>query len=141
MLKYTYEQASGGKTIMHKKFKTKSVHIDQNAAIFEIADVTEWSTDHIQASGRMLVDSDEQAFVYIIEVNEEYKYVSFPFEHWSYLQKIKNEEILSAYLLIQSKKIELVQLKEELDYLIENIDGNGNYGDKMGELVKEVFGE
>ncbi|MEH7508774.1 hypothetical protein [Priestia megaterium] len=46
---------------------------------------------------------------------------------------------MKVFLEINKEVIELSAVKEELSYLISNIEGNVNYGDEMVARVEEVF--
>lgn len=85
----------------------------------------------------MLVNSDEQAFVYILEQGDEFIYVSIPKRCW---QGIKEVLAKSLTVWLQAgNELELIGFSEELAYLIENIEGNANYGEEMEKAVKETF--
>lgn len=92
----------------------------------------------LQARGQMLVDSVALAFIYILENNDEFVYASIPYTVWSSLNeaRIGNYEIA---LQVNGEEILLVELLTELSYLLENIQGNANYGDQMEEKVVELF--
>jgi hypothetical protein len=91
-----------------------------------------------KAKNYMLVDSDELAFVYIIEVDNEFIYISLPKSLWTKLNEALKAH-LPVFLQDESVLLELEGMAEELAYLIENIDGNANYGEEMEKSVKEVF--
>lgn len=98
------------------------------------------SEEHIQkvkASGQMLVDSDHFAFVYILEAEESFTYLILGENIWAPLKEAMNREI-PVYLTVEEKSLELIQLHQELNYLIDNIKDNANYGD-MEEKVKSTF--
>lgn len=92
----------------------------------------------ITPKGQMLVDSDRLAFIYIIEHENEYVWLSLPQELW---EKVNEGRLDHLQVVLQNNKtyIELPNYMEELDYLIENIKDNGNYGDEMVTLVEKVF--
>jgi hypothetical protein len=96
------------------------------------------SLNQYRASGQMLVDSDGLSFVYLLEKEEDYTYIVIPNTVWKEL-KIALTEQLPVYLSKQSERLLLNQLHEELSYLIENIKGNSNYGEKMINEVETIF--
>jgi hypothetical protein len=96
------------------------------------------SLNQYRASGQMLVDSDGLSFVYLLEKEEAYTYIVIPNTVWKEL-KIALTEQLPVYLSKQSERLLLNQLHEELSYLIENIKGNSNYGEKMVNEVETIF--
>ena len=96
------------------------------------------SLNQYRASGQMLVDSDGLSFVYLLEKEEDYTYIVIPNTVWREL-KIALTEQLPVYLSNQSERLLLNQFHEELSYLIENIKGNSNYGEKMVNEVEAIF--
>jgi hypothetical protein len=96
------------------------------------------SLNQYRASGQMLVDSDGLSFVYLLEKEEDYTYIVIPNTVWKEL-KIALTEQLPVYLSKQSERLLLNQFHEELSYLIENIKGNSNYGEKMVNEVDAIF--
>ncbi len=90
------------------------------------------------AAGQIIADSDHYAFVYLAENEEEYVYLYLDESIWSELKKALNEK---AAVIAKSDEysLELDQFIEELDYLVGNIEGNGNYGDEMVKKVESVF--
>ncbi|MBM4764256.1 hypothetical protein [Bacillus sp. B15-48] len=92
----------------------------------------------IKASGQMLVDSDQLAFVYLVEFESEYSYVVIPVEHWALIKEALHSTI-EVYVVNKQGRIRLRQLKEEMTYLIENIKGNSNYGEEMVHQVERIF--
>lgn len=101
---------------------------------------TNESTDvlDVRASGRMLVDSDSLAFIYILENDNEFTYVSLPTSIWHDLNKVIKEG-LHTILLLGNNELVLEGIIEELEYLISNIEGNSNYGEEMVEKVEDIF--
>ncbi|KAJ0072564.1 hypothetical protein ACLBKW_05810 [Bacillus altitudinis] len=102
--------------------------------------LTVQSDEQIQkakASGQMLVDSDHFAFVYILETEESFTYLILGEHTWAPLKEAMNLEI-PVYLAAEEQTLELIQLHQELNYLIDNIKDNANYGD-MEEKVKSTF--
>lgn len=91
------------------------------------------------ASGRMLVDSDGLSFVYLLETEEAYTYIIIPHHYWKDLKTALTKQ-LPVFLTNNHDRILLTGFQEELAYLIENIKGNSNYGDKMVTEVEVVFG-
>ena len=96
------------------------------------------SLNQYRASGQMLVDSDGLSFIYLLEKDEDYTYIVIPNTVWKDL-KIALTEQLPVYLSNRSERLLLNQFHEELSYLIENIKGNSNYGEKMVNEVEAIF--
>lgn len=87
---------------------------------------------------QMLVDSDQFSFVYILEINEEYTYLVLTAEIWQILKEAVDQS-LSVVLTNHKYSLTLPMFIEELNYLIENIKGNSNYGEEMVEKVESTF--
>ncbi|WP_338449028.1 hypothetical protein R4Z09_22865 [Niallia oryzisoli] len=89
-------------------------------------------------SGQMLVDSEGLSFIYLLEHDDAYTYISVPDTVWNSL-KDAIPESLSVVVTNGRERLLLPQFQEELEYLIENIKGNSNYGEKMMSKVEAVF--
>lgn len=89
-------------------------------------------------SGTLIADSDRQTFVYLVDRGDTYGYVHFPVSMWgSLLQAV--EEDASIGWQDGDEWIEMERLKEELDMMLVNIEGNGNYGETFTSLVEKQF--
>ncbi|GIN62984.1 UPF0738 protein YjbL [Robertmurraya siralis] len=88
--------------------------------------------------GQMLVDSDDVSFIYLLEKNEQYTYLVMKEELWNLL-KDSLAEGLPVFLKNDAGQCELPSFVDELEYLIENIKGNGNYGETMVTKVEALF--
>ncbi|MED3572365.1 hypothetical protein [Cytobacillus praedii] len=88
--------------------------------------------------GQMLVDSDQLSFIYVVDKDDDYTYISIPESTWP---KLKNalENSAEVYITDQKDQLLLTDFHEELSYLIENIKGNSNYGEAMVEKVEALF--
>lgn len=106
---------------------TLYLHTDQ-------ADLLQGTT----AAGQIIADSDRYAFVYLAENEEEYVYLYLEESIWDELKKALQDK--SAVIAKSDDySLELDQFTEELDYLVTNIEGNGNYGDEMVKKVESIF--
>ncbi|WP_062048081.1 hypothetical protein [Bacillus sp. JCM 19034] len=88
---------------------------------------------------RMLVDSDQLEFLYILENEEGYYYLAFAKPIWESLNKLRKQEHRCIVHLHEKVKLELTKFVDELEYLVSNIEGNGNYGVEMEEAVRYMF--
>ncbi|MED3647312.1 hypothetical protein P4475_10995 [Halalkalibacterium halodurans] len=95
----------------------------------------------LQATERMLVDSDDHAFVYVLEDEETFFYLRFPEATWTVLKEGMNSGKEVVAHLNQETLITCHNFYNELRYLIDNIAGNGNYGEEMERAVQNAFGE
>jgi hypothetical protein len=91
-------------------------------------------------SERMLVDSDGLAFIYVLENEEGFVYISIANRHWEEVKKAM-EKNMAVFIQNESgEELQLTALLKEMEYLTENIKGNANYGQKMEEEVEKIFG-
>lgn len=87
---------------------------------------------------QMLVDSDNLSFIYILDHEDDYIYLAIPDSIWTDLKKALDLN-LPIYLSNQKERLLLPGIFEELNYLIDNIKGNSNYGEIMVEKVESIF--
>lgn len=93
---------------------------------------------NLSPTGQMLVDSDQLSFVYIVDQEAGYRYVTIPEGTWSVIQDGLRAG-LDTFLTNKSGKLKLDSFQSEMEYLIENITGNSNYGEEMVAKVEQVF--
>lgn len=125
----------GGKS-MQQRFEVDDVQLV--SGVVKLSTKEDISVSQLQATGRMLVDSDNLAFIYILEYEDQYIYMSIPHHVWADLKQVDREGNI-VKLNVNNEQVELTSFKEELAYLIENIKGNANYGDEMVEKIEAVF--
>ena len=121
---------------MRNVYTVKQVELIHNEVQFILNEKKQLS--QLQSTGQVIVDSDNEAFLYIIEENNAYSYVSFEKHLWSQLLHM----ILSdqkPFLRVEDGQLELTQFAEELTALLYNIEGNGNYGDSFVQAVEKAF--
>ncbi|MFD0826235.1 UPF0738 family protein [Neobacillus sp. M.A.Huq-85] len=119
---------------MKKKLTAMNGKITENQITFTVGE----AINHLRPAEQILVDSDQLSFIYLMEDHEDYSYIAFPEETWELLKTaVKNK--LPVWLSFNNEQVELSQFTEELDYIISNIRGNGNYGDQMVSKVEENF--
>ncbi|KTW21908.1 hypothetical protein [Staphylococcus xylosus] len=94
---------------------------------------TEQSTEGFQEAGQMLVDSDNYSFAYILDDGQDYSYLIFVQETWSMLHENKGKKI------IVNDDLELKQFENEFNYILDNIQGNSNYGKEFVSVVEDIF--
>ncbi|TKC18301.1 hypothetical protein [Robertmurraya kyonggiensis] len=98
----------------------------------------ETNLSEVKATGQMLVDSDGLSFVYVLDINDEYTYLAIKEDFWTELKQGMDSQS-KVYLSNSTEHIELENFFEELEYLVENIKGNGNYGEEMVTKVEARF--
>lgn len=102
------------------------------------ADPVSFSLEQVAASNKMLVDSDNLSFIYILETPSEFIYVSVKDTYWQDLKKAM-EEKKAIVLVVDKVALLLTNIEEELGYLLENIKDNANYGEEMEKRVNDIF--
>lgn len=96
------------------------------------------SETNLQPAGQVIVDSVNFSFVYLAESEEDFVLLHIQEECWPSL-KAAFEQKLPVIADFGETDFELEGLHQELDFLIENIEGNSNYGDDMVKKVEAVF--
>jgi hypothetical protein len=119
---------------MKKIIKIDQAMIENNQLKF----ITNEAVSELIPREHMLVDSDHFSFIYLMEENNDYTYIALGESIWSTLKEARSRK-LPALLISGEQQQELVSFHEELDYLIHNIKGNGNYGDEMVGKVEKTF--
>ncbi|BCU51922.1 uncharacterized protein UPF0738 [Staphylococcus auricularis] len=94
---------------------------------------TDKSTEGFTEAGQMLVDSDNYGLAYILDDGQSYSYLIFVRETWSMLHENKGKQI------VVNDDLVLEQFDNELDYILENIEGNSNYGKEFVQEVETIF--
>ncbi|MBM6618260.1 hypothetical protein [Bacillus suaedaesalsae] len=110
----------------------------KNEGLYIKSNDTEMDAEQLSPAGKVLVDSNQFAFIYILETPAEYVYLPLPKEHWADLKKVLAEQA-TVTLFLNNREIVLEHIVEELQYVISNIEGNANYGDQMVEEVEAQF--
>jgi hypothetical protein len=122
--------------LMKKMMPVLSAVIEKETLMLKV-DETNSLVDVIPKE-QMLVDSDQFSFVYILEINEEYTYLVLTAEIWQILKEAVDQS-LSVVVTNHKDSLTLPMFIEELNFLIENIKGNSNYGEEMVEKVESTF--
>lgn len=122
---------------MRKTYLVEKSTIQDSRICFEleIQDEIQW-----QPAGQMITDSDDMAFVYLMDEEDGYSYVKFPQSIWPLLvETLQSKE--NPMLKWGTEQIELVNFQDELQSLIYNIEGNYNYGEIFTTAVEKTFAE
>lgn len=122
---------------MRKRIDLKNVTIDNQELILDAEDI-DIKFENVRPGERILVDSDHYTFIYILESEEDFIYVNLPYTMWAELKEAMDNK-LDVTLLVNGHKFVLKGIYSELQYLIENIKGNSNYGEEMVKKVESVF--
>ncbi|WP_226530480.1 hypothetical protein [Metabacillus niabensis] len=124
---------------MNTRIELVEAKVEDHVLILEPGEISSGlEQSDVKAQGQMLVDSDQLAFIYILESGDEFVYASLPHQIWPQLKEALDKEYKVA-MKLKAKQIELENLTEELRYLLENIKDNANYGDEMESKVVELF--
>lgn len=122
---------------MKKKIKIMNAEWNKNEEL--VLQVEEGASIlEMKPMGQMLVDSDQLSFIYVVDKDDDYTYISIPEATWPKLKKTL-ENAAAVYITDQKEQLLLTDFHEELSYLIENIKGNSNYGEVMVEKVEALF--
>jgi len=88
--------------------------------------------------GQLIADSDDFAFIYLLDAGEDYHYLRFPPSSWENLVHILQKK-KDPILRISEEAIELTNFYDELEMLVYNIEGNYNYGAEFVQTVEQHF--
>ncbi|PFH87831.1 hypothetical protein [Bacillus sp. AFS088145] len=122
---------------MRKMLEINGININEDG-LFLLIDDTKMNLEQCHEVGTMIADSDQGSLLYILEENEEFVYVTVPYKYWSDLKKA-NDQNLNVFLKVGEKSLSLNNWNEELTYLIQNVEGNFNYGEEFVKQVQIAF--
>ncbi|MFD2705050.1 UPF0738 family protein [Salibacterium lacus] len=91
----------------------------------------------LEDGGRMLADSDALAFVYTLEGPDSFVQLRLPKQVWPSLKKAYEENL--RICVKGPEFLELPLFPGELSFILDNVPGNGNYGNTMVEAVEDAF--
>ena len=89
-------------------------------------------------AAQMIADSDDFAFVYLLDAGKEYQYLRFPPTMWAELKHILQTK-QNPMLHVGTEVLELTNFYEELEMLVYNIEANYNYGSDFVQAVEDHF--
>ena len=121
-----------------KRFVVQNTTLESDRLLCALSDPLD-GYNGLQASGRMLADSDRLSFIYIIDSNEGYLYIEFPSDVWPNLKKGLDEKRDVFVVVGRETFLELTNLRSGMIYLIDNIAENPNYGENMVTEVAKHF--
>ena len=135
MLKYEKIDSKGSSPVRNVYNIEDYVHL-HNKLIFSLNEKT--SIIQITPVGQVIADSTSHAFIYIVEEDGAYSYLSFGEKIWPALAEVVQHG-KNPYLTLDETTIELHHFYEELEALIFNIEGNDNYGESFVKSVEKAF--
>ena len=109
---------------------------DETSLIFSLNEKIEH--DKMNPAGQLIVDSDNPAFVYLVDLPVGYGYIRFEPTVWPALVQVLERQ-QDPQLQLAEQIMLLPQFFEELHMLVYNIEGNGNYGNAFVEAVEQTF--
>ncbi|MER2105340.1 MAG: hypothetical protein ABS949_00250 [Solibacillus sp.] len=112
---------------------------EQSHALYFIVNETSEQLQ-IQPTGQVIVDSDQAAFLYLVEENNAYSHIRFPKAIWPQLVAVVQYG-KDPYLRNGTEDLQLHNFADELEGLLFNIEGNSNYGDEFVAAVEAIFAE
>ncbi|MEH6939019.1 hypothetical protein V7056_14380 [Bacillus sp. JJ664] len=123
---------------MRKMVQIKEITINNENEMMLIIENDAINLANCHEVGTMIADSEQSSLLYIIEENEEFVYVTIPVEYWP---KIKKAFDLKSVVILQADeaKIPLENWQNELTCLVENVEGNFNYGEEFVKQIQSVF--
>ncbi|HJF30703.1 MAG TPA: hypothetical protein K8V56_02840 [Sporosarcina psychrophila] len=89
-------------------------------------------------SGKMITDSDNLSFVYLLEAEAGYEHLHFTQAVWPLMVEALKTDLVPV-LSWKDEIIALPGFKDELTMLIYNIEGNDNYGETFSSAVEQAF--
>ncbi len=126
-----------GEVIVSEQYYIISGELTEDTLTFSLNEKVDLAT--YTATGNMLVDSDSLSFVYLLDGGEGYSYIRFQEEAWPMLNNILTNDLTVFASSEGGNSLELIEMKEELSYLVENIKDNSNYGEEMNQAVEKAF--
>jgi hypothetical protein len=96
---------------------------------------------------RILVDSEQKQFIYVIETQQGWEHIRFPLRVWKTIDQIlvQDQDLMLVTSLNEEgealKSILLKDFNREGKELVMNMRGNANYGEEMVDIVEEYFAQ
>ncbi|MED1862820.1 hypothetical protein P4V41_05090 [Fictibacillus nanhaiensis] len=126
--------------MMPRRLNVQSTAWKENKLILLIQNETNNGISDWKDSERMLVDSDGLAFIYVLEDEEGFIYISIDNNHWNEVKSALQEDAIFVVQNEQREELELTAFSREMEFLTDNIQGNANYGQQMEDEVIKIFG-
>ncbi|MFJ7735910.1 hypothetical protein ACIQ2D_06150 [Lysinibacillus sp. NPDC097287] len=92
----------------------------------------------LKPAAQLIADSDDFAFIYLLDAGEDYHYLRFQPTIWRELVYIIQTK-QNPMLQVGTEVLELTNFYEELEMLVYNIEGNYNYGSEFVQAVETHF--
>ena len=121
---------------MRKNYTIDSFSIKNDQLYFSLNDNE--LNRQFKPAEQMIADSDDFAFVYLLDAGNEYHYLRFPRTMWTELNHILQTK-QNPKLQVGTEVLELTNFYEELEMLVYNIEANYNYGSEFVQAVEDHF--
>lgn len=121
---------------MRNTYTIENYTFENNKLIFILNENNE--DIQFQPAGQVIVDSDDFAFIYLVDTGDAYGYLRFPPNVWPQLVQILEQQ-QDPTLQFGEQTVVLQSFYEELQNLMLNIEGNNNYGQPFTDAVEKVF--
>ena len=121
---------------MRKIYTIESFSFENQQLYFSLNDNE--SNLQLKPAALLIVESEDFAFVYLLDVGEDYHYLRFPPTMWTELLLILQTK-QNPILQVGTEELELTNFYEELEMLVYNIEGNYNYGSEFVQAVEDYF--
>ncbi|MFJ7950869.1 hypothetical protein ACIQZG_04985 [Lysinibacillus sp. NPDC096418] len=92
----------------------------------------------LKPAAQLIADSDDFAFIYLLDAGDDYHYLRFQPTIWTELVNILQTK-RNPMLQVGTEVLELTNFYEELEMLVYNIEGNYNYGAEFVQAVEAHF--
>lgn len=89
-------------------------------------------------AAQIIADTDDFAFIYLLDAGDEYHDLRFPLPMWTELKHILQTK-QNPMLQVGTEVLELTNFYEELEMLVYNIEANYNYGSEFVQAVEDHF--
>lgn len=123
---------------MRKMLTIEEIIQNENGLFLKIEDNETLNFDNCHEIGTMIADSEQNSLLYIIEENEEFVYITIPVTLWAHIKKA-NDQNQKVFLQSRDGQLELNSWNDELTYLVQNVEGNFNYGEEFVKQIQKVF--
>lgn len=124
---------------MANKIEVSNIVVDEKEIKVFVNEKQLLVNKQVQPEGRMLVDSDQLSFIYILDVEDDFIYIQFPEQYWCDLENVLQKNLPVVLQVSDNERVTLIQFEEELQYYLSNIKENSNYGEKMVQAVNKWF--
>ncbi len=94
--------------------------------------------DQMRGAEQVLADSDNFAFIYLVDVGDAYVYLRIEKQHWPQLAKVMEQQLT---VTDGQTTLTLPGFTEQFIALLYNIEGNDNYGEAFVTEVEATFAD